>query len=194
MKFTIDNRTRFPTRALRRYVVRAYRIARDAAGPTRTANFERQFDQIKITLARSNRWHGAATGHAHYFSPIAHVGIPDTGKGRNIARTIAHEFAHCLGMRHPEMTHGPLDSGWRSARIDGGEQDARVYGWADSIPLVARTPRPRSLPLDQRRVRDLMRTRAAIARWQTKAKRAANALKKLRVKERRLTRLTGDTP
>lgn len=137
MKFKIVNRTRFQSRHLRKFVTRAWRIATAAAGPTRTANHAATVTRITITFARSNRWHRQATGHAYYHGRKAHVGIPDTPDRRDLALTIAHEFGHNLGLRHPDMNGGPL---WRN---DCPEQNARLYGWADTLPLEIRTPRNR---------------------------------------------------
>lgn len=52
-------------------------------------------------------------------------------------------------------------------------------------------PWPKKPTTQERRARELIRTEDAIVRWESKAKRAATRLKKLRTKQRRLIKLTG---
>lgn len=191
MKFKIINRTKYRTKHLRSFVTRAYRVACVAAGKRRVDVFN-QYRHIAftITIARSNRrWQGGSTGHAYLNSTRLHVGIADTPNKRDFARVIAHEFGHCFGMLHSDMSGGPL---WGPTMSD--EQSQRVYGWADALPLERVQPKAKPKG-DERRTLMVQRTLAAMARWQTKQKRARNALKKLEAKLKRLERQAkGDTP
>jgi hypothetical protein len=188
MKFQIINKTKFPTRSLRAFVVRAYPIAVGCAGQRRVASFELGVGRIRITLARSNRrGNGHSTGHAYLNSGRAHVGIADAPNKRDVARVLAHEFGHCFGMRHDEMSGGPL---WGIGMSE--EQRGRLYGWADALPL-AHKPAKRKPVGDERRTLKLAGIASRLKSWQSKRKRADTAIKKLNVQQRRLMR-QGDTP
>lgn len=183
MKFQIINKTKFPTRSLRAFVVRAYPIAVGCAGPKRVAGFERAVGRIRITLARSNRrGNGHSTGHAYLNSGRAHVGIADAPNKRDVARVLAHEFGHCFGMMHSEMSGGPL---WGIGMSE--EQSARIYGWADALPLEHKPPKRKPVG-DERRALKLARVASRLKAWQSKRKRAESAIKKLTVQKRRLER------
>lgn len=188
MKFKIINRTKFRTRHLRAFVTRAYPIAVKSAGSQRVAALERWTGRITISFARSNRrYAGGSTGHAYLNSGRAHVGISDTPNHRDFARVIAHEFGHCFGMRHADMSGGPL---WGLGMSD--EQSVRVYGWADALPLDAVAPKAKPTK-DERHALKLRRIETLLKSWHTKQKRATTAIKKLTSQQRRLMR-QGDAP
>lgn len=186
MKFKLINKTKFPTRQLRAFVVRAYPIAVGCAGVRLTDQFERMVPRIRLTLARSNRrGHGRSTGHAYYNSGRAHVGVADQPNKRDFARVLAHEFGHCLGLRHDAMSGGPL---WGIGMTE--EQSVRVYGWADALPLEHKPPK-RKPAGDERRALKLAGIASRLKSWQSKRKRAETAIRKLTVQQRRLMRQGG---
>ncbi len=103
-------------------------------------------------------------------------------------RRMVHDVSHSIfSAANPHgKPHGPIH-----ARI---ERDMIAYilkaGWIEASLLKP------TLSADVRRIEELVTTRAAIRRWETKAKRAATALKKYRAKEKRLAALLrekGDT-
>lgn len=67
------------------------------------------------------------------------------------------------------------------------EADVVASGWLEGSLKPRPTPKPTR---DERRAAELERARAALVRWERKAKRAANAIRKARAKIRRLERLT----
>lgn len=92
----------------------------------------------------------------------------------DLARTIAHELAHTLDYKHSDMK-GPLFTrvgNWRE-----------IYAWAESFPLGQEQPKAKPKGTDLQLVR-YNRVLNAQGRWETKLKRAQNALKKLRTQRR----------
>jgi hypothetical protein len=126
------------------------------------------------------------TGPARLRYAVRRVWIspkPTTGHFKGWGRLI-HDVSHDIfSKRHP------------SARAhDNGhhvlERELAMYVVArDWLQGGLRTVREKPT-LDVKRAQKLEQVRAGIARWTTKQKRANTALKKLRAKERRLTRLT----
>lgn len=195
MKFRIVNRTVYPTKQLRSFVVRAYRVAAKAAGPRVVAEYERRFAKLEIIFARSNRRSGGySTGHAYLVSSICHVGIHDNPHKPDVARVIVHEIGHCFGLNHSDMAGSAI---WMRDWKAGGTRSDSIYAWANDLPLCPK-PSKAKPTIDQRRAGELARIEAGIRRWQTKAKRAENALRKLQAKRKRITKLisqpNGDTP
>lgn len=91
-------------------------------------------------------------------------------------RELVHDLSHWmpwhLGMRE-ENSHGAAHARLEARMI----REVVRRGWLDGkLRPVARAPRPRPDPREEKR----RRTVEAIARWESKERRAANALKKLR--------------
>lgn len=182
MKFTIVNRTRYQIRHLRAFVTRAYWVAWEAA-PGRAQRHASTHARITITFARSNRRaNGHSTGHAYLNSGRCYVGIHDQVNRRDFARVIAHEFGHCFGLDHADMTGGPL---WGIGMSE--EQNTRLYGWTDALPLDPQPAIPKPTAQDRYSYRRRL-IEASLKRWQTKQKRAHNAIRKLTRQHQRLLR------
>lgn len=167
MKFAITNRTKYQTRHLRAITTRAYKVAATCAGPRRTAEHARFVPCIRVTFARANhRGPAGVTGHAYYNSGTAHVGLGDDANRREVARVTAHEFGHCLGLHHSDMSGGPLMGG----------NTERNFGWVDTLPLEKTAPKKKVPRADL----TYARVCARLKKWESRAKRAATAIKKLR--------------
>jgi hypothetical protein len=97
------------------------------------------------------------------------------------ARRVVHDVSHAL--HHARSNGRLLDHCLPHAEL---ERDMVRYVIEAGLYRKVVEPKPTT---DQRRARELGRTIAGIRRWETKAKRANTALKKLRLKARRLNAL-----
>lgn len=97
---------------------------------------------------------------------------------------LIHDISHEIFWRtYPDRRpHDPLHAKYESdiARHVAGS------GWLSGTLKPAPKARPTT---DQKRAAALVQAEAAISRWESKARRAANALKKLRAKRARIVRV-----
>lgn len=132
--------------------------------------YKRQFGKGYTYTSVRNCW----------LSPVAtKASNHDKGLGRLI-----HDMSHdVFNAVYPhKQPHDPLHARY--------ETDIAAFvaasGWLKRVSLP---PVPKARPtLEHRRAVELRRVEASIKRWESKARRAANALKKLRAKHRRLSR------
>lgn len=100
-------------------------------------------------------------------------------------RNMVHDVSHWVHLRNHRgylKSHSRVHAAMELSMI----QYVLLMGWTK--------PKGKAKPtLDEKRAKALGQTRANIKRWLTKEKRARTALKKLRVKERRLIKLVPDT-
>lgn len=120
--------------------------------------------RIKIN---STRW-ANYSGHAYYNSGFMTLNLNKTTLDvRKVAYLFEHELAHCAGYTHKQMHQ--LNN-WKTA---GTARYAYVEG------EVIRKKEIKPQPKVDRQALAYQRTLDSIQRWNTKAKRAATALKKL---------------
>jgi hypothetical protein len=99
---------------------------------------------------------------------------------------LVHSLSHYITSRKYGDAHGP-----RHAFIERSMIDHVVSnGWLDGKLKRERKVKPEA---DKRTVQ-VQRVQESIAKWDSKLRRAANALKKLRQKERRLLKMVGPVP
>ena len=172
MKFKIENRTQYSTRCLRSFVVRSYAVAKQFSGG-RAVTFERWCHTMTVRFARANhRGKRGTTGHAYLRTGFAHIGVGDDVDPLQLAYVIAHEFAHCFGMQHSDMSGSAL------MRSDH-EIDARFYPWAATLPIYKQTPKQKPTGEARAALKRVALTER-LERWQSKQARAERAVKKLR--------------
>jgi dual-action HEIGH metallo-peptidase len=112
----------------------------------------------------------------------------DVADIRLVGAVIVHELGHLRGLYHRDMRGGAK---WTDAGVpvrDGvsaHEQWLRANDWAVGMPLRRREPVQKDAP-DAVTVIEgrLVHSQRLLSRWETKAKRAATAMRKLR---RRIT-------
>lgn len=157
----IVNRTPWRTDHLRAFVVQARAMVFEKDERKPLAVF---FERSRTVL------HGrAAVGGSRSRVWLPCVRTPDR---LTLAQLIAHELAHNAGARGERWMRR------RAAFGVGDRGDAERFAWAYTLPLE-RTPAPAPAPESERIASALAGIEARAARWQSKAKRAATALKKL---------------
>lgn len=179
MRFIIENNTDYSSRHLRSFVTRAYAVAYEFGG-VRARNYAAFRTHMNIRFARSN-WRGesGSTGHGYYDGRLAHIGVGDDVNPYDLAYVIAHEMAHCFGMRHSEMSGGAL-------MTHDMEVMKRFYPWAGELPLEKIQPKKFSAGERAAYKREAIEQR--LIRWESKLRRAENAVKRLRLKLREIDR------
>jgi len=104
------------------------------------------------------------------------------------AKTIAHELAHCQGVKHRNMRNTLY--GWKP----GWEE---TWAWAKDYPLTLK-PEPTKPTAEETASEDIERCRKAIDAWQRKAKLAATKLRRWKTKlhyyERKAAAMTAQEP
>lgn len=96
---------------------------------------------------------------------------------------LVHDVSHSIFRLHypRRRPHDPLHSHYETMMAEY----VVAQGWLDG----KLKPRTKAKPTrEERRSAELVKVEAAIKRWETKAKRAATALKKLKAKQRRMLR------
>lgn len=162
-RIRIENATRYRTDDLRRFVVRA---AADALG-----------DDTRALVVRFKYTTGKGVhGRAYIGGYSVAMRLPRGGvSGITLAFVLTHEFGHTRGLRHAQMR----STSWRWPRTEAGREAWRAhFGWGDTIPVRERPVREAvkatgAALIEQKRAALEVRR----VRWQTKAKRAATALR-----------------
>lgn len=97
----------------------------------------------------------------------------------SLAKVAAHEMAHLRGFNHTEM---------KGARYSYQHPDWRAfYAWAAAYRIERQPAPPRKTP-EERRQTKLDAARAKVVSWERAAKRAANKIKRWRLRARTLER------
>lgn len=115
---------------------------------------------------------------------LSSVPTASTNHSKGLGRLI-HDFSHRTFRRvYPDKRpHDPLHVRYEA------DIAAFVAGSAWLKRVTAPKPAKAKPTINEKRARDLMRVETAIARWESKQRRARNALKKLAAKKRRLVRV-----
>jgi len=101
----------------------------------------------------------------------------------DLARTIAHEFAHMQGQNHKQMS---VRYGWR-----GTEQ----WRWAEKYPIRVKTPKAKVAVSKATQIeKKLLHAQKCLKRSEFRAKLLANSLRKWRRKVRYYERLSAALP
>ncbi len=157
----VTNTTRYPTALLRTIICRAHAENAKSRGRLRT------WGRVEIKIRRSLR--GSYTsGHAYLNGTYAVLTLPaPTCTAAQLYRLAWHELQHLYGYRHSNMgLYYPPDE----------ETQRECAGLPERMTEEPRKPKAKP----DRQQTAYTRTLAAIKRWETKAKRAETALKKLR--------------
>lgn len=158
----IVNKTKWNTDHLRAFVMRARAevFGEHARGK-----------KLVVTFVTSRRY-GSVSGYAYIGGTNSRIRIPkDAIDKRSLAQILKHELAHNAGANGERWMRRSKDLGFRHPEW------RQTVEWADALPLEKAAPKPkptkgerveRALAIAQRRKKE----------WQTRAKRAATALKK----------------
>jgi hypothetical protein len=95
-----------------------------------------------------------------------------------IAKILAHEFHHLAGRKGGRENEYAMR---RSIPYGWNEKTPEYYSWAEDLPLEVKVDKvkPRPATVDKAE-ENIARIEKNIANWETKAKRAKNALAKYR--------------
>jgi hypothetical protein len=165
----IENRTRYRTGHLRAFVVRA-----------RAQVFGAEKKPLRVTFVKSRRYiHGRASvggSWSKIWLPPLRAEVAAINRGLDwfrlqLAQILVHELAHNAGAKGERWMRRGTAYGW-------GPGWQENVPWAKELPLelAAEPAKPKPASLDNKRAAIVAR----IERWESKAKRAGNALKKLR--------------
>ena len=157
----IVNRTRYSTRELRTVVCRAYALAAKTEGKLK------RWRQVKFTVVPATQ--RACSGWAYLGGYNGRLRVPK----REVAaaplfRLAWHEIMHLYGYTHRQFQTYPT-----AAETDAAVSDSVLY-----------EQQPKAKPKLDRQMIRFERTLAGIARWQSKLKRAQNALRELNRRKR----------
>lgn len=175
-RIEIENGTAWRTADLRRFIREGCKIVFDPG--------DKPVVWCRVVYARRGRVTGCA--YLGGTRMTFRIGKPKAGTPhdpREIGALVVHELGHLRGLTHGQMRGGAR---WTWKGVAGGE--AAWYAaqeWAKDLPLRMEEPEKRERVTGAALVdRRAAATAAAIKRWETKAKRAATALKKLRARAR----------
>lgn len=172
----IINKTKWETTHLTKFVREVIRHA--------PANLKEKYKKrgypknltVTFVYNRAGKDSSYVTGCAHYYS--RHIKVKVGGHRidkYDLASTIQHELAHTLGYTHEDMGFRKNGLYWW-----GGEE---FYPWAKDLPLEHKQKKlkPKGADLKLVRLDGLLKRES---QWETKLKRAQNALKKIKTQKR----------
>lgn len=174
-KIEIENETSWRTADVRRFIVEGCKIVFDPG--------DKPVIRCRVVYARR----GGVTGCAYLGGThmTLRIGKPREGghDAREIGALVVHELGHLRGLDHGRMRGGAR---WTWKGVEGGyAAHLAAQGWAADLPLRMEEREKRERVTGEALIeRRAAATVAAIKRWETKAKRAATALKKLRARAR----------
>lgn len=161
------NRTHWSTADLRAFVRRA---AAEVLEPG-----TKPFIHCTVSYNRAGT-ETYVTGRAYLHGTHMRLMVPRNMVDRiDLAHVAAHEVGHLRGVDHAAMRGSAR---WR--RVGRWRE---IYAWGETLPLRKMEPRQRQTGIELV-TRRAAQVDAGIARWEAKAKRAANALRKLRARKR----------
>ena len=178
IKIRIQNDTVWQTKTLRPFIAR---IAREEFPGTKLTNTRRRVT-VRISYTRGGG--GYSSGCAYYHSEEATVSVPHPKHGPfpliDFCVTVAHEFAHCRGVRHQQM----------GLHYRRGEYANQHFAWALQLPEPKPKEKPKARTTNEKRAAALQAAHRAVKRWTSKAKLADTKLRywrrRVKVLERRV--------
>lgn len=190
-RFEIKNETRYRTADIRR-------ILRGAAAEVFDPG-DKPIIRCRVVYARRGRVSGCASIGGTMMTLRIGRHVSDV---RLVGALVVHEMGHLRGLQHPQMRGAPRWT-WRGYPrgmewAERRERWLKAHEWARGLALHEETPehRPRlvgAVLIEKRREQTVQ----SLERWTKKARRAANAMKKLRARlryyDRRAAALAGES-
>lgn len=168
----ITNKTHWETKHIRSLVSEV--IRRSPAYLKDQYRLKKYRKNLHVTVGYSRN--GNISGFGWYNSWSIKLGVPaNTIDKAVLARVIAHELAHTLNYHHKDMKGNALFYGVGNSH--------EIYAWAEHWPFGKTAPKARSQGAELKLAR-LGRVLKRESQWETKLKRAQNALKKIKVQRR----------
>jgi len=168
----IKNNTHYQTRHLRAFVTRIAKKELAELDPAR-----RKAITIEFVHTRTS----CSSGYAHISGYYARVRVPKNitlKEHWEVAMVIAHEMAHLAGRKggreNEYAMRKSIPYGWH-------DKTPAYYTWAEDLPLDVKATKsiPKATPVEKAEA-NIDRIEKNIDNWETKAKRAKNALAKYR--------------
>lgn len=177
----VENKTTWQTRDLKAIITRVARPLRDGNARRASqwivgyspAGHRGSFPEFNLEKRKNP---SGSTYRAKVANTIGRVYVPRKGDVDNVQLAIAVYETIVFG-----SYKGPSDEFRRRVEL------VQEYAWAEALPMRRKPPKAKPTA-DERLSAARAETEAAIKRWNTKAKRAATALRKLRTKLRRIDR------
>lgn len=171
----INNKTKWQTKQLRALI---NEVMKRSPSHLKDKFKEQQYRaKLEVEVVYNKQKHrGSCSGRGWYNSWSIRLMLPSQQVDRiDLAMVIAHELAHTLNYRHPDMTGSALFN-----RIGSWRE---IYAWAENFPLEHEPVKlkPKGTDLQLLRYNRILTRQTA---WELKLKRAQNALKKIN-KDRR---------
>ena len=184
----VVNSTRWSTRDIRAIVLRTAK--------QRFTSRQIKWLVVRVDYRSGRGWFWAGT-HSRYNATNIRLVLPRTGTvdPADMAAILYHEMGHSLGANHREMTdrnfayrtNGP-GSPLVSFRRVTEEQHEEWFGWAKALPIRHLIPPAKARDVTAERDQRLTLAHAGLARWTTKSRRAATAIRKYKATISRIER------
>lgn len=169
----ITNNTHYETRHLRAFVTRIAKKELAEVDPAR-----RKAITIEFVHTRTSQ---STSGYAYCNGYYTRIRLPKNlkvGDHWMVAKILAHEFHHLAGRKGGRENEYAMR---RSIPYGWHEKTPAHYSWAEDLPLEVKVAKIKPTPTPGEKAEaNIARIEKLIANWETKAKRAKNALAKYR--------------
>lgn len=165
----IDNKTKWDSKHIAAFI---RRVAEEEFDPERLKLLKVRVRTGRRSAASHDAYPGYVSGHAYYNRNFMQLNLPVRTVDRiDLCHVIAHEFAHCRGLKH-----GAAMNSSRYRRIGNWRER---YAWAETLPLEKTTAaKPVKAVGTAADALKLTHAHAKVEEWERKVKAATTHLKR----------------
>jgi hypothetical protein len=161
----VDNKTKWDSKHIEAFV---RRVAVEEYEPARLKLMKIEVRTGKRSRVSQDMYPGYVSGYAYYNRNFMRLNVPvDTIDRIDLCHVIAHEFAHCRGLKH-----GAAMNSSRYRRIGNWRER---YAWAETVPLERKAEPKKMKPDDNLKLSHAL---SKAAEWERKVKAATTHLKR----------------